>query len=122
MPAEVVDGSDFFAVHQAMGRALERGRAGEGPYALELVCSRFLGHFIGDPQGYRLPEELAQARANDPIARFRNGVTEAALLEPSDLDAIDAEVQAEVEDAVAKAMAAPRPNISTLEKDVYVRY
>ena len=59
-----------------MGRALERGRAGEGPYALEIVCSRFLGHFVGDPQAYRLPEELAQARANDPLARFRTGVTE----------------------------------------------
>jgi TPP-dependent pyruvate/acetoin dehydrogenase alpha subunit len=49
MPAEVVDGSDFFAVREAMGRALERGRAGEGPYALEIVCSRFTGHFVGDP-------------------------------------------------------------------------
>ena len=122
MPAEVVDGSDFFAVHQAMGRALERGRAGEGPYALEVVCSRFLGHFIGDPQAYRLPEDLAQARGKDPIPRFRKGVTEAALLDDADLDAIEAEVLAEVEDAVAKAMAAPRPDISTLETDVYVRY
>ena len=122
MPAEVVDGSDFFAVHQAMGRALERGRAGEGPYALETVCSRFMGHFLGDPQGYRLPEELAQARGNDPLPRFRKGVTEASLLDPADLDAIEAEVLGEVEDAVAKGLAAPRPDISTLETDVYVRY
>ncbi len=122
MPAEVVDGSDFFAVHQAMGRALERGRAGEGPYALEIVCSRFLGHFIGDPQGYRLPEELAQARGNDPLPRFRKGVTEAGLLEDADLDTIEQEILAEVETAVETAMAADRPNIKTLETDVYVRY
>jgi acetoin:2,6-dichlorophenolindophenol oxidoreductase subunit alpha len=122
MPAEVVDGSDFFAVHQAMGRALERGRAGEGPYALELVCSRFMGHFLGDPQGYRLPEELAQARANDPLPRFRKGVIEASLLDQSDFDAIETEVHAEVDDAVAKGMVAPRPDMSTLETDVYVRY
>jgi pyruvate dehydrogenase E1 component alpha subunit len=122
MPAEVVDGSDFFAVHQAMGRALERGRAGEGPYALETVCSRFMGHFLGDPQAYRLPEELAQARGNDPLPRFRKGVTEASLLDHADLDAIEAEVLGEVEDAVAKGLAAPRPDLSTLETDVYVRY
>jgi TPP-dependent pyruvate/acetoin dehydrogenase alpha subunit len=122
MPAEVVDGSDFFAVHQAMGRALERGRAGEGPYALETVCSRFMGHFLGDPQAYRLPEELAQARGNDPLPRFRKGVTEASLLDNADLDAIEAEVLDEVEDAVAKGLAAPRPDIATLETDVYVRY
>jgi TPP-dependent pyruvate/acetoin dehydrogenase alpha subunit len=122
MPAEVVDGSDFFAVHQAMGRALERGRAGEGPYALETVCSRFMGHFLGDPQAYRLPEELAQARGNDPLPRFRKGGTEASLLDNADLDAIEAEVLDEVEDAVAKGLAAPRPDIATLETDVYVRY
>jgi acetoin:2,6-dichlorophenolindophenol oxidoreductase subunit alpha len=122
MPAEVVDGSDFFAVREAMGRALERGRSGEGPYALEIVCSRFLGHFIGDPQGYRLPEELARARANDPLPRFRTGVTEAGLLENADLDSIEKEVADEVEEAVQLAMAAPRPDIKTLETDVYVRY
>jgi pyruvate dehydrogenase E1 component alpha subunit len=122
MPAEVVDGSDFFAVHQAMGRALERGRAGEGPYALEITCSRFLGHFVGDPQNYRLPEELAQARGNDPLPRFRKGVTEASLLEDADLDAIESDVLAEVESAVQTAIAAPRPDLATLETDVYVRY
>jgi TPP-dependent pyruvate/acetoin dehydrogenase alpha subunit len=122
MPAEVVDGSDFFAVHQAMARALERGRAGEGPYALEITCSRFLGHFVGDPQAYRTPEELAQARGNDPLPRFRKGVTEAGLLKAADLDAIDTQVAAEIEEAVRAAIAAPRPDLATLETDVYVRY
>jgi len=109
-------------VHQAMGRALERGRAGEGPYALEITCSRFLGHFVGDPQNYRLPEELAQARGNDPLPRFRKGVTEAGLLDDADLDAIEAEIHAAVEHAVQVALAAPRPDLATLETDVYVRY
>ncbi len=122
MPAEVVDGSDFFAVHQAMGRALERGRAGEGPYALEIACSRFHGHFIGDPQGYRTAEELAQARGNDPLPRFRAGVTGASLLDNADLDAIEAEVAGEIEAAVTEALAAPPPDVATLETDVYVRY
>ena len=117
-----MDGSDFFAVREAMGRALERGRAGEGPYALEIVCSRFLGHFVGDPQAYRLPEELAQARANDPLPRFRKGVTETGLLEDADLDAIEAQVLALIEEAVAAGLAAPQPALSTLEQDVYVRY
>jgi pyruvate dehydrogenase E1 component alpha subunit len=122
MPAEVVDGADFFAVREAMGRALERGRAGEGPYALELRCSRFHGHFIGDPQGYRTQEELAQARANDPIARFRKGVTEAKLLENADLDAIEKSVLEEVETAVEAATAAPPPDLKSLTRDVYARY
>ena len=122
MPAEVVDGSDFFAVRDAMGRALERGRSGEGPYALEIRCSRFLGHFIGDPQAYRTPEELAQARANDPLPRFRKGVTEAGLMDHAALDAIEKDVLREIEEAVDAAHAAPLPDIKSLERDVYVRY
>lgn len=122
MPGEVVDGTDFFAVHEAMGRALERGRAGVGPYALEIQCARFGGHFLGDPQAYRTPDELAEARGRDPLPKFRDRVTEAKLLEHADLDAIESDVHALVEQAVQVAMAAPSPDLSSLEKDVYVRY
>ena len=122
MPAEVVDGSDFFAVREAMGRALERARGGGGPSALELVCSRFLGHFVGDPQAYRTALELTEARANDPLPRFRERVTSAELLSDADFDEIEATTLALIEASVEAAIAAPRPAMSTLEKDVYVRY
>jgi pyruvate dehydrogenase E1 component alpha subunit len=122
MPSETVDGADFFAVREAMGRALERARAGEGPYALELVSTRFLGHFIGDPQGYRSAEELAKARANDPLPRFRRGITGAALLEEAELDAIEAQVADEIDAAVTAGLAAPAPGLEVLTTDVYVRY
>ena len=122
MPAQSVDGGDFFAVHAAMGEALEHARAGNGPYALETRCSRFLGHFVGDPQKYRGPDELATARANDPILRFRRKVGEAALLETAELDEIDAEVRARIDAAAAAAREAPLPALSTLETDVYVKY
>jgi len=122
MPAEVVDGVDFFAVHEAMGRALEHCRAGNGPYALEIVCYRFLGHFVGDPQAYRTPEELKIARSHDPVALFRKKVTEAKLLDAEELDSIEADIMAEVEDAAQTATAAPFPALSSLEKDVYARY
>jgi pyruvate dehydrogenase E1 component alpha subunit len=122
MPAEVVDGVDFFAVHEAMGRALEHCRAGNGPYALEIRCYRFLGHFVGDPQAYRTADELKDARAHDPLPLFRKKVTEAKLLDASELDAIEKEILAEVEDAAQTAIAAPPPDIKSLEKDVYARY
>lgn len=122
MPAEVVDGVDFFAVHDAMGRALEHGRAAIGPYALEIRCYRFLGHFVGDPQAYRTADELKDARAHDPIPLFRKKVTEAKLLDASELDAIEKEILAEVDDAAQTAIAAPPPDLKSLTKDVYVRY
>jgi TPP-dependent pyruvate/acetoin dehydrogenase alpha subunit len=122
MPAEVVDGVDFFAVHEAMGRALEHCRAGNGPYALEIVCYRFLGHFVGDPQAYRTADELKIARSHDPIVMFRKKVTEAKLLDASELDGIEKEILAEVDDAAQTAIAAMPPDLRTLETDVYVRY
>jgi pyruvate dehydrogenase E1 component alpha subunit len=105
-----------------MGRALEHCRAGNGPYALEIRCFRFLGHFVGDPQAYRTADELKEARAQDPLPLFRKKVTEAKLLEGSELDEIEKEILAEVDGAAQAAIAAMPPDLSTLETDVYVRY
>jgi pyruvate dehydrogenase E1 component alpha subunit len=122
MPGEGVNGADFFDVHQAMTRALEHARSGKGPYVLELTCSRFRGHFCGDPQGYRTPDELAQARANDPITYFRDRVSSAGLISKPEFDDIEQGVHTEIEEAVAEALAAPPPPISALSTDVYVSY
>ena len=123
LPCEVVDGQDFFAVHAAMRVALEHARGGLGPYALEVKCKRWLGHFIGDPQPFRSKAELEAARADDPLPKFRKRVTEAGLLSDADLDAVEAEVRAEVEDAVTSAKAAPPPDPErVLTTDVYAAY
>jgi TPP-dependent pyruvate/acetoin dehydrogenase alpha subunit len=123
LPCEVVDGSDFFQVREAMQRALEHARALEGPYALEIHCKRFLGHFVGDPQAYRTPEELAEARMADPIPRFRNAVIDTGLLEPADIEAIEAQVGRLIDESVEEALAAPLPDPERdLTRDVYVKY
>jgi pyruvate dehydrogenase E1 component alpha subunit len=122
LPAECVDGSDFFAVVDAMRRALDVARNKQGPYVIETKCVRHRGHFIGDPQPYRTPEELAAARAVDCIENFRARVSDAKLLDKTELDGIDAELEAEIDNAVKVAMAAPPPDLSSLERDVYARY
>ena len=119
MPAETVDGTDFFAVRDAMLRALERGRAVEGPYTIVTECPRYLGHFVGDPQSYRSKDELADARARDGLLNFRSRVTEAGLLTAKDLDDIEADIAREVDEAVKTSIAAPFPDVSALESDVY---
>lgn len=122
LPAEKVDGMDFFAVVEAMRRALERARGGDGPSVIESVCNRYRGHFIGDPQPYRTKEELSEATANDPLENFRGKVKDIRLLDDSDFDEIDDAVESEIEQAVEKASAASLPQIETLETDVYVSY
>ena len=109
IPSREVDGSDFFAVYEASGEAIERARAGEGPSLLHVRLNRFYGHFEGDAGTYRLPEEVEAARNDDPIALFRQRVVEASLIAAAELDASDREIGAEIGRCVEAAKAAPMP-------------
>jgi pyruvate dehydrogenase E1 component alpha subunit len=123
MPAERVDGSDFHAVYEAMGRAVERARAGGGPSTIEAMTTRFYGHFEGDPQNYRAKDEVGRHRATmDCLLRFRSRAAADGSVPAAALDAIDAEVLALIDRAVAEAKAAPAPVEADLYSDVYIQY
>ena len=123
MPGVVVDGHDFFAVHEAAGEAIERARAGGGPSLVELKVNRYFGHFEGDAQTYRPADEVKNLRANrDCLAIFRARVTETGQLEAAQLDAIDAEVGTLIDGSVEKALAAAKPAPAELLTDVYISY
>ena len=123
MPGVVVDGHDFFAVHEAAGEAIKRARDGAGPSLLECKLNRYYGHFEGDAQTYRGPDEVKKLReTRDCLALFREKVTEAGLLDTADLNAIDSEAEAQIDGAVAKAKVAPQPTAADLLTDVYVSY
>ena len=123
MPGVVVDGHDFFAVYEAAGEAIKRAREGGGPSLLECKLNRYYGHFEGDAQTYRGPDEVKKLReSRDCLAMFRERVTEAGLLEMAELDAIKSEAEALVDGAVAKAKVAPSPTAADLMTDVYVSY
>ena len=123
MPAEVCDGADFFSVHEAMGRAVERARAGGGPTTIEPKITRFFGHFEGDPMLYRAKDEVARQRETmDCLKNFRARVTGEGWLADADLDPVDAEVLALIDEAVAAARTAAPPTPADLLTDVYVSY
>ena len=123
MPGVVIDGHDFFAVHEAAGEAIKHAREGGGPSLLECKLNRYYGHFEGDAQTYRGPDEVKKLReSRDCLAMFRSKVTEAGLLDAADLDAIDSEAEAQIDGAVAKAKVAAPPTAADLLTDVYVSY
>jgi pyruvate dehydrogenase E1 component alpha subunit len=123
MPGITVDGTDFFAVYEAAAEVIRRAREGAGPTLLECKMVRFYGHFEGDAQTYRAPGENEDNRANhDCLKIFRAKVTEAQVLSHAELDAVDAEVMALIEQAVVEAKAAPLPGPEQLLADVYVSY
>ncbi len=123
IPSRRAAGVDFFAVHEAAAEAVARARAGEGPTVLHLTVDRFYGHFEGDAQSYRGPGEIDELRRDkDPLVRFRSRITEAGLLEEGQLDAIDAEAAAQIDEAVKDSLAAPHVSPDTLTTDVYLSY
>lgn len=117
IPAVQVDGMDVFAVRDAMEDAIDRGRSGGGPSLIEAMTYRFGGQYEGDEQGYKPPKEAAWWREQDPLLRFRQTVD--GLLDPEVLDAVEADVVAEVAAAFDAALAAPWPDVSELMTDVY---
>lgn len=115
IPGEVVDGTDFFAVHQAVATAAERARAGQGPSLLEMKTYRYYGHSKSDKCEYRTREEEAEWRGRDPILRLRA----AAEIPDEVYDQIAAEIEAEVEASVEFARNSPEPVAEDWEAEIY---
>jgi TPP-dependent pyruvate/acetoin dehydrogenase alpha subunit len=112
-----VNGNDGFAMYAAAKAAVDRARAGDGPMLLEAKTFRFMGHVMGDNSHYIPKEEMDAARANDPVPAYRKLLLELQV-PAATLDAIDAEIDAEVEDAAAYAISSPYPDVAENRKDV----
>ena len=123
IPTVKVDGTDFFAVYEAMLDASERANSGQGPSCIECNAIRWHGHFEGDPQHYRDKSEIEQLRQNaDPLKKFSKHVLDSGALSQSELDEIESEIVDLVTVSVDDAVAAPQPDPSELLTDVYVSY
>lgn len=105
MAAAAVDGMDVQAVEAATRGAVDRIRAGDGPFLLECRTYRFRPHSMFDSELYRTRDEVARWRERDPIELLAGRMTEAGLLDEAGRAALEREVAAEVEAAVAFAEA-----------------
>ncbi len=117
--SHVVDGLDPFAVENAVARAAEVCRRGEGPVLLECKTVRLKGHYNKDIEHYRSREDQEAAAAADPIARLRGAALDHGLLEDQDLWDVDAEVAAIVDDATLRVRSMPLPDPATVLDHLY---
>ena len=120
MPNQRIDGMDVLAVRGAADEALNQIRNGGGPYFLEATTYRYRGHSMGDPERYRESEEVDKWREDDPIGIFRSHLLEAGLVDAEALDAEEAEVEKEIEEAIQFAETSPDPPPEALFQDIYV--
>jgi TPP-dependent pyruvate/acetoin dehydrogenase alpha subunit len=123
MPGVTIDGNDIFAVQGAVQEAVDRARKGEGPTLIEALTYRWLGHFPRDVEhygGYRPKEEVDVWRAKCPIRRAGQRLMEMGILTPAEIERIEREAQAVIDEAVGFAKESPYPTREELLSGVFV--
>ena len=119
--AATVDGMDVIAVEEAARAAVERIRGGDGPRFLELATYRFRAHSMFDAELYRDKAEVEVWKQRDPIGLFEAHLAENGVLDATSRASLDADVDAEIAQAVAFAEAGTWEPVEQLTRDVYTR-
>lgn len=119
IPGVTVDGNDVFAVDKAVGEAIERARAGEGPTLVECKTYRWFGHWTGDPQVYRTREEVEEWKLKCPIKRLREYMAAKGILGEDELAVIENDIHNQVEEAAKFALESPEPDPALVMEDVF---
>jgi pyruvate dehydrogenase E1 component alpha subunit len=111
--------NDFLTIHAMAAEMVARARKGLGPSLLEVQSARWHGHYVGDAQKYRPPEDIEAAKAADCIADFEKKLFTKKLLEPKTVQRIRKTIQAEIAAAVEFARESPRPEPSELMEELW---
>jgi len=118
VPATAVDGMDVKAVETATRAAVERIRAGDGPYLLEFRTYRFRAHSMYDPDLYRSKDEVQEWKKRCPIETFEDYLSAQGLLSPKQQAEMEAAISKEIDAAIAFAEAGELEPVEDLLKDV----
>ena len=120
VPSRRLYGNDVAAVHRATRRAVAKARRGDGPTFLELITYRWCGH-VGpeddDHFAYRSLDELADWRQRCPIAALEKVLLERGILSRTDIESLETEIVAEIQDAFTFAKTSPYPGPEQLLTD-----
>ena len=114
-----VNGNDPIEMYSAARQAVERARAGEGPTLIEAMTFRFFGHSFGDDDKYMDQAQKAAAIADDPYPKFRSKLIADSIATEAQLAGIEAQYEAQLDEAVEAALAAPFPGLEEMTTDVY---
>jgi pyruvate dehydrogenase E1 component alpha subunit len=110
-----VDGNDAEAMFEVCREARVRALEGGGPTLIEAVTMRMHGHAAHDDMKYVPKEQVEEWRKRDPIDRQETRLRALGV----DIDALRAEVSAEIDAATEEALAAPMPDPATATEGVF---
>jgi TPP-dependent pyruvate/acetoin dehydrogenase alpha subunit len=108
VPAETIDGMQAWTVRDAAERAVGSARSGDGPFFVEAITYRYVGHSRSDPGKYRPDGELDRWRERDPLTLLRARLEEAGA-ETAALDEVEGSVAAQLAELEQRSLAAPFP-------------
>jgi pyruvate dehydrogenase E1 component alpha subunit len=109
--------TDVIEVQSRLALAIERARKQSLPTLVEVRTYRFRGHSMSDPGKYRTAEELEDHKKRDPLVLGRQKLE--AVLDKAGIEALEADVEREVADAIQFAEESPDPDASVLEGATY---
>ncbi|MFA7268657.1 MAG: pyruvate dehydrogenase (acetyl-transferring) E1 component subunit alpha [Sterolibacterium sp.] len=103
-----VDGNDVIAVREAVGRGLDRARAGDGPTLIEALSYRLGDHTTADDATrYRDPETVNRQWQFEPVARLRKYLARIGAWDKEKEEALLRECSECVNQAVEAYLATP---------------
>lgn len=120
MPGQVADGSDLLEVYRTAQVAIERARSGGGPTLLEYQLNRWHGHYVGDPQKYRDPGDIQEAKKVDPEDKFRKKLLQEKILTAELIADIEESIKREIKEAVLFGQQSPAARVDQAFQNVYV--
>jgi TPP-dependent pyruvate/acetoin dehydrogenase alpha subunit len=126
IPGFIVDGNDVMEVFRFASEAVARARAGEGPTLLECKTYRWEGHVVGEAAflgegAYRPTAEVEEWKRKCPIIRYQQFLVGGGKIDKAELDRIDSETAAELEDAIKFARESELPDVSEVTDDVFAK-
>ncbi|WP_228389319.1 pyruvate dehydrogenase (acetyl-transferring) E1 component subunit alpha [Cumulibacter manganitolerans] len=121
VPTWAADGMDVLACRAAAGQAVAATRAGAGPAFVEFRTYRFRAHSMYDPELYRPKAEVQRWKQRDPVETFAAALQDLGLLDRAEHDALERDVAAEIDDAVAFAERGTLEPVEALTDHVYRR-
>jgi len=122
MQGWTIDGMDVLEVRRTVQMAIDRARAHKLPSLIEAKTYRFVGHSMSDPNygHYRTKEEVKEFKSkDDPIKRYIERLKRHSILTDDDLDEIENEVKAVVNEAIKYAQESPLPQPEEMYTDIY---
>ena len=121
IPRRDVNGMDLIAVRSVLSEAIDRARKDKRPTLIEAETYRYRGHSMSDPGKYRTKEEVEEMMRYDPIFQFGKRLLDQERFTQAELDAMDKDVLAQVDESARFAEESPAPPPEALYEDVYVR-